>query len=217
MTLDISRRAFIAASLSAAGGLVVAVTAPAFGAAALHPEPWGPEGARDPGEINAFVVIEPDDSVLLRIAKSEMGQGVMTSLAMIVAEELECDFAKVRVEYASANRNVAENSPYRSMGTGGSSSVRRSRVYLQQAGASARARLVSAAAKRWQVDPATCAASAGRVICGDRSASYGELASDAAKITLRNEPEIKTPDQFTLMGTRVARLDSAMKARGEAI
>ena len=84
MTAQLTRRLFVTSSLSAAGGLVVAVAAPAF-AAPLSPEPWSPDAPREAGEINAFVVIEPDNSILLRIAKSEMGQGVMTSLAMIVA------------------------------------------------------------------------------------------------------------------------------------
>lgn len=215
MTAQLTRRLFVTSSLSAAGGLVVAVAAPAF-AAPLSPEPWSPDSPREAGEINAFVVIEPDNSILLRIAKSEMGQGVMTSLAMILAEELECDFAKVRVEYASAHRNVTEGAPYQRMGTGGSSSVRGSRVFLQQAGASARARLVAAAARRWGVEPSACVARAGIVSNTDRSATYGELASEAAKIPLTAEPAIKTPDQFKLIGTRAARLDTPLKVNGEA-
>jgi isoquinoline 1-oxidoreductase subunit beta len=122
----LSRRAFIAAGVTAAGGLFVAVAARASGIP-LSPAPWADEGAPAPSEVDAFVVVEPDETILLRIAKSEMGQGVMTSLAMIVAEELECDFAKVKVEYASANRNYLDGGPYGQMGTGGSSSVRRSR------------------------------------------------------------------------------------------
>ena len=125
-------------------------------------EPWGADDGARAGEVNAFVVIDPDNSITLRVAKSEMGQGVMTSLAMIVAEELECDFSKVKVEYASAHRNLIEHA-YPEMGTGGSSSVRNSRVVLQQAGASARARLVAAAAAQWGVAPAACVASAGSV------------------------------------------------------
>ena len=92
---------------------VIARRAPSFaGATPLAGEPWSPETAQDAREVNAFVVVDPDNSILLRIAKSEMGQGVMTSLAMIVAEELECDFAKVKVEYASANRNLIDGDVY---------------------------------------------------------------------------------------------------------
>jgi isoquinoline 1-oxidoreductase beta subunit len=220
MTAHFTRRFFVASGLSAAGGLVVAVSTRALAALPpLSPEPWSPEAGKPLDEINAFVVVEPDNSVLLRIAKSEMGQGVMTSLAMIVAEELECDFAKVKVEYASAHRNVTEGAPYESMGTGGSSSVRRSRVFLQQAGASARARLAAAAAARWRVEPSACVARAGTVFheASGHSATYGELAADAAKVLPMVEPAIKTPDQYKLIGTRVARLDTPLKVTGEAV
>jgi CO/xanthine dehydrogenase Mo-binding subunit len=122
MNAILTRRSFIAASVSAAGGLVVAVSVrPAFAGALPS------ESRAAPGEVNAFVVVDPDNQITLRIAKSEMGQGVMTSLAMIVAEELQCDFAKIKVEYASANRNLLDGGIYRRMSTGGSSSVRRSR------------------------------------------------------------------------------------------
>jgi isoquinoline 1-oxidoreductase subunit beta len=159
MTIALTRRTFIQASLSAAGGLAIAVHAPALARASSIPnEPWGADDGARTGEVGAFVVIDPDNSITLRVAKSEMGQGVLTSLAMILAEELECDFSKVKVEYASAHRNLVEH-VYPQMGTGGSSSVRGSRVALQQAGASARARLVAAAAAQWGVEPAACAAS----------------------------------------------------------
>jgi isoquinoline 1-oxidoreductase beta subunit len=214
----LSRRAFIAAGVTAAGGLFVAVAARASGIP-LSPAPWADEGAPAPSEVDAFVVVEPDETILLRIAKSEMGQGVMTSLAMIVAEELECDFAKVKVEYASANRNYLDGGPYGQMGTGGSSSVRRSREMLQQAGASARERLIGAAAARWGVAPQSCLAREGRVSheASGRSATYGELAREAGALpTPKTEPTIKTPDQFKLIGTRQARFDTPLKITGSA-
>jgi isoquinoline 1-oxidoreductase beta subunit len=188
------------------------------GATMIAGQPWSPESGKAPDEVNAFVVIDPDNSITLRVAKSDMGQGVLTSMAMIVAEELECDFAKVKVEYASANRNLTDNNVYQSMGTGGSRSVRSSRVYLQQAGASARARLVAAAAARWGVAPAACVASGGLVRheASARSAAFGELAADAAKVTLAAEPAIKTPDQFKLIGQEVKRIDTTLKSTGAA-
>jgi isoquinoline 1-oxidoreductase beta subunit len=219
MNAIVSRRSFITAGVSAAGGLIVAVALPRLTEAIpLGPEPWGPEALKTANEVNAFVVVEPDNTILLRIAKSEMGQGVMTSLAMIVAEELECDFAKVKVEYASATRNYLDGKPYGDMQTGGSSSVRRSRVALQQAGASARARLVAAAAARWSVAPTECAARSGAVFhdASGRSAAYGELAAEAADVSLPKEPAIKTPEQFTLIGQSQARLDTPVKVTGAA-
>ena len=219
MTVMLSRRSFIQAGLSAAGGLVIVALAPEFaGATTISGEPWSPETGKAPDEVNAFVVIDPDNSITLRVAKSEMGQGVLTSMAMIVAEELECDFAKVKVEYASANRNLTDNNVYQSMGTGGSSSVRRSRVFLQQAGASARARLVAAAAARWGVEPAGCVANRGLVqhAASGRTATFGELAPEAAKVALAAEPAIKTPDQFKLIGESLKRIDTPLKVTGAA-
>jgi isoquinoline 1-oxidoreductase beta subunit len=219
MTIALSRRAFIQASLSAARGLAIAAFAPEFAdATAINGELWSPETGKVPGEVNAFVVIDPDNAVTLRVAKSDMGQGVLTSMAMILAEELECDFTKVKVEYASAHRNLVDNNVYQSMGTGGSRSVRGSRVFLQQVGASARARLIAAAAARWGVQPAACVASNGivRHDGSGRSATFGELAADAAKVALATEPAIKTPDQFKLIGQEVKRIDTTLKSTGAA-
>jgi isoquinoline 1-oxidoreductase subunit beta len=219
MNAILSRRAFVTSGLSAAGGLLIGVALPQLCAAApVGPEPWGSEALKTAGEVNAFVVVDPDGAILLRVAKSEMGQGVMTSLAMIVAEELECDFARVKVEYASANRNFIDGGVYGQMSTGGSSSVRRSRVALQQAGASARARLVAAAASRWGVAADACAARGGVVFhdASGRSTAYGELAREAGDISLRQEPAIKTPDQFKLIGQRQPRLDTPVKVTGAA-
>src|SRR3984893_5810664 len=142
MTSTISRRTFITTSLSAAGGLAlgVGIGCPAA-AATLSARPWGEEGKRFPGEINAWVVIEPDDTVIIRYGRAEMGQGSFTTLPQILAEELECDWAFVKPEYASANRNVRENKVYGSLSTGGSRAVRETGELVQQAGASARERL----------------------------------------------------------------------------
>src|SRR5271156_4089567 len=107
MTIMLPRRSLIKAGLSAAGGLMIAAFAPAFvGATTIAGEPWSPETGKPRDEVNAFVVIDPDNAITLRVPKSEMGLGVLTALAMIVAEELECDFAKVEVESASVHRNL---------------------------------------------------------------------------------------------------------------
>src|SRR5262245_62681568 len=212
-----SRRRFLVATASAAGGLAIGVALPGVaGAVPMGPEPWDKTAAD--GEINAWILIEPDDSVVIRVAQSEMGEGVLTSMPMIVAEELACDWNKVRAEYASANRNVREDNIYQRMGTGGSRAVRASREYLQQAGASARARLIAAAAQRWNVAAEECEARNGQVIhaASNRSLGYGALAADAAKVTLASEPAIKTPDQYTLLGQPLARLDTPVKLNGQA-
>jgi isoquinoline 1-oxidoreductase beta subunit len=216
---EIGRRDFLVAALTATGGLAIGISIPGIAAAGPLPgAPWN-DAAPEAGEVNAWIMIEPDDSIVIRVAKSEMGEGVLTSLPMIVAEELACDWTKVRSEYASANRNLRENTVYKSMLTGGSASVRGSRAYLQQAGASARARLIEAAAGRWNVSAADCRAADGKVLhpATGRALGYGALAADAAKVTLAVEPAIKTPDQFTLIGTPAARLDTKVKINGTAI
>ena len=120
----------------------------------------------------------------------------------------------MKAEYASANRNLRENNVYQRMGTGGSGAVRRSREFLQAAGANARVRLVQAAAARWSVSPSSCTVDNGKVVHGASGLSlrYGELAADAAKVTLASAPAIKTPEQYTLIGKPVARLDTPPKS-----
>jgi isoquinoline 1-oxidoreductase beta subunit len=217
----LSRRSFLVAAASAAGGLAIGVSIPGFASAAplAGGAPWNNDQGAGAGEVNAWIVIDPDDTVTIRCAKSEMGEGVLTSLPMIVAEELGCDWTKVRSEYVSPNRNMRENMVYKGMLTGGSSAVRGSRPYLQQAGASARVRLIQAAATRWNVPAAECEAAGGKVTHKPtgRTINYGALAADAAKVTLAKEPDIKTPDQFTLIGKSQARLDTKVKVTGEAV
>ena len=217
--LALSRRRFIVTGLSAAGGLAVGVLLPRLAQALpIAAEPWGKEMPSAPGEVSAWILIEPDESVVIRFARSEMGQGSFTALPMIVAEELECDWSKVKAEYASANRTVREGGVYRRMSTGGSRAVRESREYLQQAGASARVRLVAAAARRWNVPQSECEARNGTVVhaASNRTLSYGTLAPEAAKIALDREPTIKTPEQFKLIGKPTARLDTPLKINGSA-
>ena len=147
-----------------------------------------------------------------------MGQGVYTALPMIVAEELACDWRHVRAEFVQASRNLGDKQIYGSLGTGGSRSVRGSHEMLQQVGASARARLIAAAAKRWQVAPADCSAADGFVRHGadGERLSFGTLAAEAAAIGLDQEPAIKPPESFTLAGKPLARLDTAPKCTGQA-
>src|SRR5215510_8871178 len=147
---EMSRRQFLISTAAVGGALVLGFSIPSGTAQAANiaPKPWTPpvEGGQ---EVNAWLIIGSDDSVLIRVAQSEMGTGVFTSMPMLVAEELECDWTKVRAEYASANRSLRENRVYQRMVTGGSGAVRLSHKYLRQAGASARVRLVTAAAKAW--------------------------------------------------------------------
>src|SRR6202166_385679 len=215
----VSRRQFITTALTAAGGfaLGIGIAGPAQ-AASLGVRPWGDDAKRYPGEVNAWVVIEPDDTVIIRYGRAEMGQGSFTALPQILTEELECDWAFVKPEYASANRNLRENKVYGSLSTGGSRAVRETGEVVQQAGASARERLIAVAARRWNVAASECAAAMSKVAHTPtrRTFRFGELAADAAAIKLDKEPALKRPDQYKFIGRRLARLDVPLKINGSA-
>lgn len=209
----LNRREFVIASTSAAGGLLLAIHLPA----AARSRPFEPHAGAS-NELSAWLAIEPDNSIIIRCAQAEMGEGVFTALPMLVAEELEVDWSQVRVEYASANRNLRENNVYGRMTTVGSFAVRGSRVALQTAGANARERLRAAAAQRWQVPVSRTRAERGRIhdTQGERSLTYGELAAAAAKITDVPAFEIRQPQAFKLAGKPMRRLDVRAKVDGTA-
>lgn len=212
----LSRRQFIVTGLTAAGGLAIGI-GPAR-ALPIAAQPWSPETA-DPHEFDAWLVIEPDDTIIIRYPRSEMGQGSFTALPMMVAEELEADWSKVKAEFASANRNVRQDFVYgRDMSSVGSHSVRFSHQQMQQVGASARARFVLAAARRWGVPEGECEARLSKVTHKPtgRSFGYGALAAAAAKIALDKEPALKPPEAYTLIGTPKPRLDVPDKINGTA-
>jgi isoquinoline 1-oxidoreductase beta subunit len=214
-----SRRYFILTAVSAAGGMVLGITAApeVAHAATISKQPWT-DTDHVPHEIDAWIAIDPDDSILIRYQRSEMGQGSMTALPMIITEELQCDWSKVRIEYASANRSVREKRVYGDMFSHGSMSVRQSQKMMQQVGASARERIVAAAAARWHVAASECVAAQSVVTHrpSGRTLRYGQLAAEAAKIKLAAEPAIKTPAQFTFIPRRIARVDVVHKTDGSA-
>src|SRR5260370_42414033 len=153
---DSNRREFIVTALSVGGGLAIGLTFPknaeaATVAARIPVKPWESLAGGSDIEVGPWLVIAPDDTVTIRIGQSEMGQGVITSCAKMIAEELECEWSKVQAEYVSVNRHVRENKVYKRLVTTSSSSVRLGRPYLQQAGASARERLMAAAAQTLSV------------------------------------------------------------------
>src|SRR3984885_897698 len=154
----LSRRHFIFPAASAAGGRMIGIGAAprAAHAATVREQPWNDDHAYDPNEIDAWIAIDPDDSILIRYQRSEMGQGSMTALPMVITEGLGCDWSRVRIEYASANRSIRENRVYGDMFSHGSMSVRESQKRMQQVGASARERLIAAAAVRWNVPASEC-------------------------------------------------------------
>jgi isoquinoline 1-oxidoreductase beta subunit len=220
MNANLTRRHFILTATSAAGGLMIGIgAAPAIAeAATVVAQPWNEDKAYAPNEIDAWIAIDPDDSILIRYQRSEMGQGSMTALPMMITEELHCDWSKVRIEYASPNRNIRENKVYGGMFSNGSRSVRASQKKMQQVGASARERLIAAAASRWNVPVSECTAALSVVTHGPsgQTLRYGELTADAAKIKIAQEPEIKTPDKFTFIGKPMPRVDVVHKIDGSA-
>ncbi|HUI15909.1 MAG TPA: molybdopterin cofactor-binding domain-containing protein [Xanthobacteraceae bacterium] len=212
----LTRRHFILTAASAAGGLMIGIGRTR--AATVPGQPWSDDHASDPNEIDAWIAIDPDDSILIRYQRSEMGQGSMTALPMMITEELQCDWSKVRIEYASANRNLRENNVYGPMVSVGSRSVRGSQKLMQQVGASARERLIAAAAARWNAPASECKAAQSVVTHtpSGRTLRYGELAPDAAKITLAKEPAIKTPAEFAFIPRPLPRVDVVHKTDGSA-
>jgi isoquinoline 1-oxidoreductase beta subunit len=215
----VNRRDFILTAVSVAGGLMIGIGAAprSADAAAISTQPWN-DNDHAPNEIDAWIAIDPDDSVLIRYQRSEMGQGSMTALPMMITEELQCDWSKVRIEYASSNRSVREKRVYGNMYSHGSMSVRESQKMVQQVGASARERIIAAAAARWHVPASDCAATQSVVTHepSGRTLRYGELAAEAAKVKLAKEPAIKTPAQFTFLPRRMPRLDLVHKTDGSA-
>ena len=208
-----TRRSFLGTSAAATGGLVVAFHIP-FSSEAVAQTPA-------PSEVNAWVVVKPDDTIVIRIARSEMGQGTLTGLAQLVAEELDANWAKVTTEYPTPGQNLARNRVWGNFGTGGSQGIRQSNEYVRKGGAAARMMLVQAAADEWNVPVAECRA-AGSVITHTptgRTVSYGKVAIAAGKLTapLPANVTLKDPKDWKLAGKRMARLDTVDKTTGAQI
>ena len=208
---QISRRFFLTTAAAASGGLALGFHLPQGVAAA--------GAAPGPAEVTAWVVIQPDDAVIIRVARSEMGQGITTSLPMLVAEELQCDWSKVRFEFPSPEENLRRKRAWGEMSTGGSRSVRTSQEYLRKAGAAAREMLIVAAAAQWGVPAAECQAANSIVThkASGRTLRYGEVAEAASKLPPPSEPKLKDPKDWTLLGTPQKRLDTLEKVTGKPI
>ena len=202
------RRQFLQKTAALSGALVLGFQAPASLAA---------DNATAP-EVTHWVVIHSDDTVTIRIARSELGQGSLTGLAMLVAEELECDWRKVRTEYANVNEHMRRDKIWKDMTTGGSRGIRDSQEYLRQAGAAARSMLVSAAAQQWKVPASECTASQSVVTHGSGlRATYGELAVLASQQAVPKEVKLKDPKDWKLIGTSPARFDLPAKVDGSQL
>ena len=203
------RRTFLG-SAAASGSLVVGFHVPL---------PASAQGTGATPEINAWVVVQADERVIVRIARSEMGQGTLTGLAQMVAEELECDWARVTTEYPTPGQNLARNRVWGNFSTGGSRGIRESQDYVRKGGAAARMMLVQAAAQGWGVPAAECRASAGVITHpgSNRRTTYGQVAAAAAKLPVPTEVPLKDPKDWKLVGKRLARLDTVEKTNGSLV
>jgi len=214
-TPRMTRRSFVKGAVVAGAGLTIGFEFSVGGrgarALAQSTEPFVP---------NAWIRITPDNIVTIIVDKSDMGQGVLTSMPMLIAEELEADWSKVRVEEAPADPKKYGNPAIGGLQlTGGSTSVRGSWLPLRQAGAAAKEMLIEAAAREWGVAPESCVAEGSEVIhpATGRRLTYGQLTDKAARLPVPKNPKLKSPKDFRLIGKRVARLENPPKVDGSAV
>jgi isoquinoline 1-oxidoreductase beta subunit len=210
-TPRIDRRSFIIGTAAVGGGLALGLRIP-FGAGDVVAQ-------AGPPEITAWVVIHPDDTVVIRIARSEMGQGTLTGLAQMVAEELECDWSKVTTEYPTPGQSVARKRVWGDFSTGGSRGIRASHDYVRKGGATARTMLIQAAADAWKVPASECSAANSVITHGPtgRTTTYGKVAEAAAKVTPPADVPLKDPKDWKLIGKPVKRLDTLDKLTGRQV
>jgi isoquinoline 1-oxidoreductase beta subunit len=197
ITAGLDRRNFLKVSSTATAGLSLGFFVPERANAAETPQ------------LNIWVEIDPNDTIIIRYARAEMGQGSMTSAPMIIAEELDADWKKVRVEYATAHENLRTKRAYGDMASVGSRTIRNSQEYLRKAGATARDMLILAAAQQWGVPASECKSERNKVIHvpSKRSLSYGQLAAAAAKLEAPKQVKLKDPKDWTLIGKSIPRVD----------
>ncbi|HEX3164321.1 MAG TPA: molybdopterin cofactor-binding domain-containing protein, partial [Pseudolabrys sp.] len=206
----LSRRVFLQVGVAAGGGLILTLSLPLGKGVATKADVFEP---------NAFIHISGDGEIALTMPYVEMGQGTYTSIPMLIAEELEVDLKRLRLNHAPPNEKLYTNPLLGVQATGNSNAMRGAWQPLRQAGAVAKAMLVAAAAKKWNVDPASCRAQNGEVVHPPtgRSIRYGALAADAARMPVPEEATLKRPQDFRLIGTPAKRLDGPAKVNGTAV
>src|SRR3954447_25248267 len=207
----INRRSFVAGTAALGGGLALGFELP-FGGSSASAQVAGPE-------VNAWVVVRPDETVVIRIARSEMGQGTLTGLAQLCAEELECDWSKVTYEFPTPGQNVARKRVWGDFFTAGSRGIRESNEFVRKGGAAARMMLVQAAAGQWNVPAAECTVANGVITHkgSNRSISYGKVADAAGKVEPPADIKLKDPKDWKIIGKGVKRLDTPEKVTGKAV
>jgi isoquinoline 1-oxidoreductase subunit beta len=209
---QMNRRAFVIGTAAVGAGLALGLDIPFGGPAVVRAADGSPE-------VNAWVVIRPDDTVVIRIARSEMGQGTLTGLAQLVAEELECDWSKVVTEFPTPGQSVARKRAWGDFSTGGSRGIRTSQDYVRKGGATAREMLIQAAANEWKVPASECSA-ANSVIThkgSGKTTTYGKVADAAAKLTPPADIRLKDPKDWKIAGKGIKRLDTPDKVVGATV
>jgi isoquinoline 1-oxidoreductase beta subunit len=206
---QINRRTFVVSAAALGGGLMLGMDIP-LGPNVVRAADGSPE-------VTAWVVIRPDDTVVIRIARSEMGQGTLTGLAQLVAEELECDWSKVTTEYPTPGQSVARKRAWGDMATGGSRGIRESHEYVRQGGAAARTMLIQAAANEWKVPASECTASNSVITHtpSGRKTTFGKVAEAAAKLEVPKDIKLKDPKDWKIAGKPLKRLDTVDKTTGK--
>jgi isoquinoline 1-oxidoreductase subunit beta len=204
-----NRRSFVVTAAAAGGGLALGLDLPLGGPQIIRAQDGRAQVG--PPEIGVWVVIRPDETVVIRIVRSEMGQGTITGLAQLVAEELECDWSKVTIEYPTPGQSVARKRPWGAFSTGGSRGIRESHEYVRHGGASARMMLTQAAANEWKVPVAEVTVDKGVLThkASNRTTTYGKMAEAAAKLPVPEKPALKDPKDWKIAGKPLKRLDSA--------
>jgi isoquinoline 1-oxidoreductase beta subunit len=205
-----NRRSFVVGTAATGAGLAIGFDLPAGGPQAAL--------ASNVPELGAWVVIKPDDSVVIRMARSEMGQGTITGLAQLVAEELECDWSKISYEYPTPGENVKRKRVWQSYSTGGSRGIRESHQYVREGGASARMMLLQAAANEWKVPVDQLKAENSTITGpGGKKTTFGKVADAAAKLPVPEKPKLKDPKDWKVIGKPMKRLDTADKVTGKQV
>ena len=210
--MQMNRRTFIVSSAAVTGGLALGLRLPFGGPSIARAQDGSPE-------VGVWVAIGPDDTVNIRVVRSEMGQGTITGLAQLVAEELECDWSKVKIEYPTPGESVKRKRAWGDFSTGGSRGIRESHEYVRKGGAAARLMLVQAAANQWKVPAAECT-TANSVIThapSKRRTTYGKVAEAAARLPVPQDVNVKDPKDWKLVGKPVKRLDTRDKVTGKMV
>ncbi len=210
-TPKINRRSFILGTAAVGGGLALGLRLP-FGPEVVRAADGSPE-------VTAWVVIRPDDTVVIRIARSEMGQGTLTGLAQLCAEELECNWSKVTTEYPTPGQSIARKRVWGDFSTGGSRGIRESHQYVRMGGATAREMLIQAAANQWKVPASECSASNSIITHtpSGRTVTYGKMAEAAARLEPPKDVKLKDPKDWKIAGKPVKRLDTTDKLTGKQV